>query len=84
MTIVENPPSRDKVLKNKARWLKLKPEEKKDFETFVKYVITECTTNVQNKKKINTHWRPFYAKCEYCDMKYDVIGRAETFIDDTR
>ena len=74
---------RDKVIKHKEKWLKLDPKHH-DFESFVKYVIMECQKFRKNLKRMNTHWRPYYNKCGYCDVDYDVIGRAETFIDDTR
>ena len=72
-----------KVIKHKEKWLKLDPEHH-DFESFIKYVIMECNKFRSNQKRMNTHWRPYYNKCGYCDVDYDVIGRAETFIDDTR
>jgi hypothetical protein len=35
-------------------------------------------------RTINEHWRPFYARCSYCDITYNVIGRVETFEEDFR
>ena len=32
--------------------------------------------------QINRHWRPFYLRCGYCDVNYDVIGKMETFAQD--
>ena len=29
--------------------------------------------------KMDVHWRPFYARCHYCEVDYDYIGRMEDF-----
>ena len=46
-----------------------------EFATFLNYIITE---------HFNHHWEKFYSRCSYCDFQYSVIGRAETFIEDTK
>ena len=33
---------------------------------------------------IDVHWQPYYQRCEFCDMKYDYIGRLETFNQDVK
>ena len=49
------------------------------FPAFVELVLKE------NKNlAINPHWRPFYLRCFYCDLTYNVIGRMETFNEDFR
>ena len=45
------------------------------FATFLDFIIT---------KHIILHWKKFYLRCSYCDFQYSVIGRAETFIEDTK
>ena len=30
----------------------------------------------------NEHWRPYYQQCDYCDIKYNFIGRVENFEND--
>ena len=34
--------------------------------------------------KLDKHWKPFISRCGYCDVPYQVIGRAETFEQDQR
>ena len=44
-------------------------------------------TNLANENcenKVDTHWRPFTFQSSYCDIKYDVIGRIETWNDDLK
>ena len=54
---------------------------KTDFHTFLQHVINTYTrTNL----KVDRHWRSFNSRCTYCSMKYDVIGRAETFNEDAK
>ena len=67
-----------------------------DFDTFLKHVINtyKKPNDVVNNpnslkshripKKVDRHWRLFDARCSYCAMKYDVIGRAETFNEDAK
>ena len=28
------------------------------------------------------HWKPYFQKCDYCDVDFDVIGKMETFNED--
>ena len=35
-----------------------------------------------NIKVGNFNYRPFYHRCDFCDVKYDVIGFMETYYDD--
>ena len=56
----------------------IKLYHKYDFATFVEHVIK----TIKEGKGIDRHVRSFYGRCAYCDMKYDVIGRAETFNQD--
>ena len=45
------------------------------FATFLDFIIT---------KHKNLHWKKFYLRCSYCDLQYSVIGRAETYSEDTK
>ena len=60
------------------------------FPEFVNYVLTEYHQSDCHKYynrlcvTINVHWRPFNARCAYCDIPYNMIGRAETFDEDVR
>ena len=56
------------------------------FPQFVDEILKiafRCGTNpfCQN---INAHWRPQYMWCAYCQIGYNVIGKAETFADDVK
>ena len=33
---------------------------------------------------IDIHWKPFNSRCLFCDITYNVIGKAESFNDDVR
>ena len=46
-----------------------------EFPNFLNHIITNHN---------NLHWKKFYLRCSYCDFHYSVIGRAETFIEDTK
>merc|ERR1719203_185741 len=46
-----------------------------EFATFLDFIIT---------KHKNLHWKKFYLRCSYCDLQYSVIGRAETYSEDTK
>ena len=56
------------------------------FSSFVDLVLKEYSRSVQLKWtwKMDGHWTPMSMSCFYCDVKYDVIGRMETFSDDLR
>ena len=49
------------------------------FPEFVKYVLhSEATTEHRNQ-----HFTPMYEHCRPCQIRYDFIGKMETFKDDT-
>jgi len=45
------------------------------FPAFITRILSEWTS----KHTANEHWRPYYVNCDYCDIKYDFIGRVENF-----
>ena len=51
----------------------------KTFPEFVDYVLDECTSN-----RYNGHWEPQHVHCEYCDIKYNMIGRVEHLENDLK
>ena len=55
------------------------------FPSFVKWIwerdLAACTLSSCH---VDVHWRPFYERCAYCDVRYDVVGRIETFPEDLR
>ena len=54
---------------------------KKDhtFPSFVNLVLKEY-----NRSKMDRHWKPFYRRCRFCEVPYEVIGKMETFNEDIK
>ncbi|XP_047487610.1 carbohydrate sulfotransferase 11-like [Penaeus chinensis] len=48
------------------------------WQEFVKYLINTPSS------KFDEHWRPIYALCSPCVIKYNVIAKMETFSEDTQ
>ena len=61
-----------------------------NFSSFVNHVLTEykksdCYDSYNIPcPTIDVHWRPYNARCLYCDIPYNVIGRVETFEEDMK
>jgi len=78
----------DKVLQRSE--YKYQPLEGLDFSSFVNHVLNEYKESGCQKSynlpcfNIDVHWRPFNARCLYCDIPYNVIGRVETFEEDVQ
>ena len=49
----------------------------KTFPEFVDHVLKEC-----KHRACNEHWEPQYMHCNYCDIRYDMIGRVENLESD--
>ncbi|OWF40485.1 Carbohydrate sulfotransferase 11 [Mizuhopecten yessoensis] len=49
------------------------------FREFVKYIIHSETHNTHR----DGHFLPMHDHCRPCQVKYDIIGQIETFVDDT-
>ena len=47
------------------------------FEEFLRHIVQ------QFPKKLNEHWEPIHKLCGVCYIDYDVIGKIETFEDDS-
>ena len=64
------------------------PEMKNQpFDTFVKEVVLKEAEESPNDKlysKMNIHWRPFNSLCSFCNVRYNVISKMETFEEDKR
>ena len=78
---------RKRVLKEMG----FKPNATIYFKIFIQYVIKtveefiHCKSKITCNKKLNEHWKPYFLRCPYCDVKYNnFIGRLETFDRDTR
>ena len=74
----------DKVLNNDINGLK---QFRNNFPAFIDHVLesyklSKCYQKSNTPCGINVHWRPYNARCLYCDISYDVIGRIETFDED--
>ena len=60
----------------------------RSFPSFVDHVLQEASAKRCHDPKaadncvLDLHWRPFYARCDYCSMDYDFIGRMESFDED--
>ena len=58
------------------------------FPAFIDYILGDAKhkkcfdTNAKSNCHLDVHWRPFYARCGYCDIDYDFIGTMETFDQD--
>ena len=48
------------------------------FPAFIQRILSQWKTH----KTANEHWRPYYQHCDYCDIKYDFVGRVEHFKND--
>ena len=67
----------------------LRDKFRNNFPAFVDFVLnsykkSKCYQKHNTPCDINVHWRPYNARCLYCDISYDVIGRMETFDEDVR
>ena len=51
------------------------------FPNFLDYVVKEGEKSAQ---ALDSHWFPYYTKCNYCSMNYSFIGRMETFDEDLK
>ena len=49
----------------------------KTFPEFVDHVVKGC-----KYRACNEHWEPQYMHCNYCDIRYDMIGRVENLEND--
>lgn len=47
------------------------------FNEFLIYIV-------KHSKHLDLHWAPISQICDICQVKYDVIGKMETFIEDSR
>ena len=49
------------------------------FSEFVDIILGKCG---KNYLFCNEHWEPQYVHCNYCDVKYNFIGRVESLEND--
>ena len=76
----------DKVLNNNSNNGNLK-RFSNNFPAFVDLILKQysrssCYHKHNTPCNMNVHWRPYNARCLYCDISYNVIGRMETFDED--
>ena len=63
---------------NGEKWKSFGINGSEGFPKFINRVLSEWRL----KKTANEHWRPYYVNCDYCDIKYDFVGRLENFESD--
>ena len=69
-----------KVLRKHAKYL-----GNISFEQFLNnYVIREANHCPTTHQCMNRHWMPYISSCSYCNTKYTVIQKMETFDQDRR
>ena len=49
---------------------------------FVQYLVE--TANKFGPLRLNPHWKPIWASCPHCLFDFDVVGKVETFDEDTQ
>ena len=80
----------NKVVNHPNSLKSLSTMKDKSFSSFVNHVLKEYKESDCYHSynlpcfAINEHWRPFNARCSYCDIPYNVIGRLETLEEDVR
>ena len=48
------------------------------FEKFVKVIIEGYQTCHEGPcQSMDEHWRPYFAACSYCNLKYDFISKVK-------
>jgi len=55
------------------------------FPNFIHLILHESKAKCRsmNTCKLDKHWLPYISRCAFCDIPYRVIGKAETFQEDT-
>eukprot|EP00095_Tigriopus_kingsejongensis_P003836 maker-scaffold1297_size49794-snap-gene-0.7 protein:Tk03836 transcript:maker-scaffold1297_size49794-snap-gene-0.7-mRNA-1 annotation:"carbohydrate sulfotransferase 11-like" len=55
------------------------------FSNFVKFLQMDYSSNCSLRScYVDVHWRPFYERCGFCDIDYDVIGYLDEFEEDAK
>lgn len=71
---------------HKARKIMVRRYGGTRFTHFVQFVLDSGRKCIREGRcsGLDVHWRPYFARCGYCQVRYDVIGRMETFAEDAR
>ena len=66
-------------------YLKLSEKVNGNFTAFIDLVINDVSRYMETLTgTIDPRWRPYYLQCDYCNIKFHVIGKVETFEEDIR
>ena len=66
---------------------KTKENERKTFKQFItEWVLNKAKTskNKMTFREIEAHWRPSNTYCAFCNIKYGIVSKMETFNEDKR
>ena len=71
--------------RNASEWAKAVTEEDKSatFDEFIKEVLMMYSTTDRHTA-INTHYTPYYTICRPCQLKYDLIIKFDTYVEDMK
>ena len=57
--------------------VRMQAVKNRTFPEFVDHVLKDC-----KYRACNEHWEPQYMHCNYCNIRYDMIGRVENLEND--
>ncbi len=63
---------------------KLAARLRSNFSAFASHVLLEASSAGCNLTwcDVDHHWMPFVPRCAFCSLRYDMVGKTETFSDD--
>lgn len=66
-----------------------KKQLEKNFTKYIAHISNEierceAVNFDMDQCRVEVHWKPFYLRCDYCNIDFDIIGKVETFEDDVK